>query len=193
MTACRDARVAAEIGRYIGTIAREFPADAPADTAAVAHMIDTNVRELLDASSAAHVLDTIAAVPPDLPAAFIDGRMLAHEWIRSDDGLVKVDALDHHRDHFFPGAQSAAWDLAGAVVEMEIDSDGTAAMVAEYERASGDRRAASALPFYRTAYAAFRAGYAAVAASTLAGTRDGDRFRRACERYTRLLTAPSGP
>lgn len=30
---------------------------------------------------------------------------------------MKVDALDHHADHFFPGVQDAGWDLAAAVFE----------------------------------------------------------------------------
>jgi hypothetical protein len=63
--------------------------------------------------------------------------MLAHEWIRTTEGLAKVDALDHHRDHFFTGVQSPAWDLAGAIVEMLIDGEGCRAMLREYEREAG--------------------------------------------------------
>jgi hypothetical protein len=73
-------------------------------------------------------------------------------------------------------------------VEMQIDDMESAAMLAEYERVSGDRLAQKALPFYRIAYPAFRAGYAAVAAETLAGTEEADRFARARDRYVRTLT-----
>jgi hypothetical protein len=193
LTACRDRIDATEIGRYIGTIARAFPAGDPADTSLLERMIDTNARELLDAASADRIRDMWVDVPHDLPAAFLDARMLAHEWIRSAAGLVKVDALDHHHDHFFPGVQSPAWDLAGAIVELQTDAPASAAMLTEYERISGDRRGRRALPFYKIAYAAFRAGYAAVAARTLAGTDDGERFARARERYLGAITAPSVP
>jgi len=193
LTACRDEMDATEVGRYIGTIARAFPASAPADTSTLEHMIDTNVRHLIDVSSADRIRRVCRNVPRDLPAGFIDGRMLAHEWIRTGGGLVKVDALDHHRDHFFPGPQSAAWDLAGAAVEMRLHDKDSAAMLAEYERASGDRRARHALPFYTLAYTAFRAGYTAVAAETLAGTDEGERFVRARAHYVSALTAPSAP
>jgi hypothetical protein len=190
---CRDQTDAREIGRYVGTIARAFPANAPADTSALEHLIDTNVRELLDPSSADRVRAASATAPRDLSAAFIDGRMLAHEWIRTGAGLAKVDALDHHRDHFYPGIQSAAWDLAGSIVEMQMDRKQSAAMLTEYERVSGDRRARQVLPFYKVAYAAFRAGYAAVAAAAVADTGEARRFARAREYYVRSLTAPSVP
>jgi hypothetical protein len=49
LTACRDRIDAREVVRYIGTVARAFPAGAPADTSMLEHMIDTNVRELLEA------------------------------------------------------------------------------------------------------------------------------------------------
>jgi hypothetical protein len=193
LTACRDPLDAAIVGRYIGVVAREFPAHAAADTSLLAHMVDTNVSELLDASSADRVRAACRHPPRDLPAAFIDARMLAHEWIRTGSGLAKVDALDHHADHFFPGPQNAAWDLAGAIVELQMDDEGSAAMLAEYERMSGDRLAPRAVPFYRIAYAAFRAGYAAVAAETLAATDEAARFARAREGYLRALKAPSAP
>lgn len=193
LTACRAPSDAMEIGRYIGTIARAFRAAAPADTAMLEHMIDTNVRELLDVPSADLLRGVGTTLPRELPAAFIDGRMLAHEWIQSGERLVKVDALDHHRDHFFPGVQSPAWDLAGAIVELRMDDTHSQAMLDEYERASGDRRTRHALPFYKLAYTAFRAGYAAVAASTLAGTDEGERFARARAHYIGALTAPNAP
>jgi hypothetical protein len=193
LTACRDPIDAGWIGRYIGAVAREFSVDVPADTSILAHMIETNVGELLGAPLPERFRGLLRDVPADLPAALLDGRMLAHEWIRTAEGLAKVDALDHHRDHFFPGPQSPAWDLAGAIVELQVDDRASAALLGEYERVSGDRVAAQALPFYKVAYGAFRAGYAAVAAETLAGTDEAARFAHARARYVRALTAPSAP
>ena len=48
-------------------------------------------------------------------------------------------------------------------------------------------RAWARLPAYLVAYLAFRTGYTKLAAETLAGSADGDRYRRLAERYGGLL------
>jgi hypothetical protein len=65
----------------------------------------------------------------------LDGRMLPHEWLITEAGYKKTDALDHHDDHFFPGAQDIAWDLAGAAVEFRMSPD---ALVDRYLREQRD-------------------------------------------------------
>ena len=165
------------IGRYIGRVAAAFPAAERVDRDALRAMVHRNLESL---SARLPALD----LPDDLPACAIDGRMLAHEWIRSNGALVKVDALDHHRDHFFPGVQSPAWDLAGAEIELSMDAGQVEAMLNAFERASGERRAREVLPFYRLAYAAFRYGYASLAADTLAGGQEAARFSAAATRYS---------
>lgn len=169
-----DARV---IGRYIGRLAGTFATNTPAPLDSLAHMVETNVSELLGAP---------VRLPSPVvgPSIDIDARMLQHEWIRTTRGLVKVDNLDHHRDHFFPGSNDPAWDLAGAVVELQAPRD---ALIREYERISGDKDVRNRLPFHLVAYTAFRAGYATVAAQTLRGTPDGHRFARLRQRYIRAL------
>lgn len=106
----------------------------------------------------------------------IDGRMLPHEWIETERGYLKADALDHHDGHFLPGCQPIAWDVAGAAVEFGLD----AAAAARLAQACG---AARDLPFYIAAYSAFRAGYATLAAAALAGTPEAERFTALASRY----------
>jgi hypothetical protein len=116
--------------------------------------------------------------------------MLAHEWIRTADGWRKVDALDHGDDHFFPGhPQDPAWDLAGAIVELSLAPTAAAALVERYRRLSGDAAIAARLPAFRVAYLAFRAGYASIAADTLAGSDDGARFAHERDRRVAELRA----
>ncbi len=55
--------------------------------------------------------------------------MLPHEWLLTATGYMKTDALDHHDDHFLPGCQNIAWDVACASVEFELD-DSTSAELA---------------------------------------------------------------
>ena len=51
-----------------------------------------------------------------------DGRMLPHKWLRTKSGeLLKVDNASHGDDHFFPGPTDIAWDLAGAIVEWDME------------------------------------------------------------------------
>lgn len=117
----------------------------------------------------------------DAKSVAIDGRMLPHEWLRTETGFVKTDALDHHDDHFFPGPQNIAWDVAGACVEWDLDTHATEYLAAR----CGDAGLAARLPFYRIAYSAFRAGYAALASQALAGTPDAARFEALARRYRR--------
>ena len=82
------------------TSAREFQTGDAADVASLAALIEEN---------------TGRAWPGRLPegrAVALDGRMLPHEWLETPAGYVKTDALDHHDDHFFPGPQDIAWDVA---------------------------------------------------------------------------------
>jgi hypothetical protein len=167
---------AASIGTYIGAVSTLFPPEAVVNVESLQAMIEHNVGALTGPLA----LD----IPRDVPAVAIDGRMLTHEWIRTRHGLHKVDALDHHRDHFFPGLQSPAWDLAAASIEFEMPGPQQQAMIAAFEEVSGDGRARRLLPFYSLAYAAFRVGYATLAADTLDGNADGARFARDAERYS---------
>ena len=203
LAACGNVGDAVAVGTYIGTVAHAFAGQEPADAASLAHVIETNVRELVGDAAVARVRPLVNEPPRDLPSAYIDGRMLAHEWIRADasnrrhasdagrprggHGLMKVDALDHARDHFYPGPQSPAWDLAAASLELGMDGAEELAMLDAFERAGRDRRARGALAFYKVAYAAFRGGYASMAADSLAGTSDGQRFAGVRDGWRRYL------
>jgi hypothetical protein len=113
----------------------------------------------------------------------IDGRMQAHEWVRAGDGLVKLDAVDHHDDHFLPGDQDIAWDVAGAAVELGLDDDGRRALVEGVATLTHDRSLALRLPFHALAYLSFRLGYATLARQTLRQGEDARRFAHEAERY----------
>jgi hypothetical protein len=95
--------------------------------------------------------------------------------------------VDHHRDHFWPGSRDIAWDLAGATVELGLGEDARAALVAAYAAQALDATIGRRLPFHLVAYAAYRMGYAALAAETLGATADGLRFARMRDGYARTL------
>jgi hypothetical protein len=128
-----------------------------------------------------------AASAPEIEEAdvvAIDGRMLPCEWLCTSSGWRKADALDHHDDHFFPGCQDIAWDIAGAAIEFGFE---TGVLASRYLALRPDAGLLRRLPFYRTAYLAYRIGYCAMAEESLVDSQDGLRFRRLRRSYTAAL------
>jgi hypothetical protein len=178
------------VAAYAAFVRRAFVTAEPECVDAVHEMAATNAAEALDDNAVA-AIDRLARAARrfDQPRVAVDGRMLKHEWIVSDGGLVKVDALDHHADDFWPGCRDIAWDIAGAVVELDLNAPAAEYLVARYRHDSGDASIGCRLPFFEAAYLAYRAGYAMLAAGTLGDSPDAVAFSRLGERYRRLLAA----
>src|SRR5581483_10714874 len=123
----------------------------------------------------------------------VDGRMMPWEWIAAPAGLFKTDAIDHHADDFLPGPRDIAWDLAGAIEECGLDAAAAAYAVTRYRDRTADASIELRLPFYRTAYLAYRIGYATLAVESLGETADGRRFKALERRYRRSLEARGRP
>jgi hypothetical protein len=118
--------------------------------------------------------------------ATTDSRLAPHEWLRMEDGSVrKTDAIAHGDDHFFPGPTDIAWDLAGAIVEWEMDRDARDHFLTAYRRASGDD-ARKRIDAWLVAYAAIRGAFDLFALQTCSPA-EGRRFSREVERYRTIL------
>jgi hypothetical protein len=117
-----------------------------------------------------------------------DGRLQPHEWLLTQYGILKVDGASHGDDHFFPGPADIAWDLAGAIVEWDLGSDGADYLVRQYVKLSGDHPQ-HRLPAWLQAYTAFRIGYCKMAAESLAGTDEEERLLREYRRYRARASA----
>jgi hypothetical protein len=113
-----------------------------------------------------------------------DNRMHAWEWLVTRDGrIVKTDAVDHHAGNDLVGTQDAAWDLAGAIVELGFTGDEEARFLEAAAR-RGVRPTPSQLSFYKVTYHAFQIGWHRLAAEALAGNpEEAGRMRRAAEGY----------
>ncbi len=133
---------------YLAFVGREFAATTTSARDKLSDMIQVNTREALGdaASSTVTRFMRTRAVFDDRPVA-LDGRMLPHEWLRSGETLIKTDATDHHDDHFFPGAQDIAWDVAATAVEFRLDDRAERYLLERYIAASGDRHIAERVPF----------------------------------------------
>jgi hypothetical protein len=111
--------------------------------------------------------------------------MAAHEWLRLPSGrLLKADAVDHHQSHDLIGCQDVAWDLAGALLELDLPPPETEQM----RSALGID--AALLDFMTVGYAAFRVGAHRMSAATLTHwPAEQARNLQAAERIEQRLAA----
>ncbi|MBX3221470.1 MAG: hypothetical protein KF795_13190 [Labilithrix sp.] len=120
--------------------------------------------------------------------ATTDSRLAPHEWLRMADGSVrKTDAIAHGDDPLFPGPTDIAWDLAGAIVEWEMDASARERLLAAYRRASGDD-AARRIDAWLVAYAAVRGAFNLFALETC-GAAEARRLGRQVERYRAVVAS----
>jgi hypothetical protein len=180
-----DDRPVEELGRYIGARAQMFPA--PEGGGATIEELLTMCRRNISlalGSDAAHALegldvDTLPARPRRVR---IDNKLDRVEWLRAPDGrLIKTDALDHHQAHDLVGCQPIEWDIAGAIIEFDLNADQAERLITAVEQAVDK----PLLAFFRIAYASFRLGQARLAADmTDSGTQ---RPEHNPDRYARSL------
>jgi hypothetical protein len=160
------------IGRYLGTRARLFPADA--ESGASIDELLTMCRRNVGLAFGDEVARRLDQWNPDALSARVlrirtDNKLDRCEWLRLADGrLLKTDAVDHHQAHDLVGCQDVAWDVAGAITEFELGENEVTLLLAAAHCAVD----AELLAFYRVAYASFRLGQA-----TLCGTEEG-RYRQ---------------
>jgi len=160
---------------YIAFRGRAFATGAPCSTDALADMIRVNAN-----------IDPPPA-PAGAEAVITDGRMMPHEWIAASAGYLKTDALDHGDNHFLPGPTDICWDLAGAMIEWQLDESGRARLLEQYVRESADRDAPERLQFYLIAYAAFRMGYTRLAITALPPSAERERMEALYDRYVEQI------
>ncbi len=149
--------IVGHLGRYLAFRAAAFPA--PADAGApLPALVDMARHNLLEAgTNAAAELDNydLDRLSRGWRPVRIDGRLHAWEWIVDPHGrLLKLDSLDHHAAHDLIGCQDIAWDLAGAIVEFDLD----AGEQAEVLHAFGHPVDPEALSLARLLYLGFQVG-----------------------------------
>ena len=184
------------IAEHVAFLVREFPASRSPSVEELEEMTTANLHLGVGDVDSPDLVQFRSALR-DAPCAAIDGRMLPCEWIDDGGRYWKVDALDHHADHFYPGVQDAGWDLAAAAFEFSLQPAAVDRLITAYVAASGDRDVRARLAFYAIAYPAFRLGYATLARDSVKGTADAVRFERLIARCLRrlreLVTLPSAP
>ncbi len=123
-------------------------------------MLICNTREAFgeEAAKCAQLLSEQAKTD-ELAPSYGDGHLAPHEWIRTPDNRVlKIDCCGHNWDHTMVGRQSWLWDLAGALVEWDLNKESATPLLEEIVSESSLAFAPDELRFYCSAYAAFRLG-----------------------------------
>jgi hypothetical protein len=170
---------------YLAFVKREFATGIPDAVDELRNMIEANTSATGVIVDVTQDSDALERAPGE--RVRLDGRMLAHEWIDTTVGFLKIDALDHHDDDFFPGCRDIAWDVAGACVEWNLDRSATELLGGRYRRRSGDACIMQRLPFYEAAYAAYRLGYVQMAKAAVADRAEAVRFARLENHYANRL------
>lgn len=167
------------IAEYCAFRARAFRI-ADADGTALQDMVEVNVREALGVE-----LGGCVSLPVECPV-IADARMQPYEWCVTREGAYfKLDGHGDGSGHLLPGPCDVCWDLAGAIVEWQMNDAQAEALVRSFERRA-EQRVASRVSNYRLAYCAYRCGAMSLAA--LSATEDeAPRIARAYEGYRRAL------
>jgi hypothetical protein len=182
-----DAAFLGPAAAYLGHLARHLRTGAEARPEALLEMVRVNVEEGLGEPFPVADVERHLRGFGAVPEVAVDGRVLPQEWLATAKGWLKLDATDHHADHFFPGLTDIAWDVAGLGAELGLDRatlDGFAGVVAD---AAADPGLPARLPFHATAYLAARLGFSAFNADMLGETAEAKRMRGLAERYRRQL------
>lgn len=184
-----DARLLRTAAEYLAHLRRHSVEESCVAFESLSEMIEVNVAEGLGPLWRDRLGDIERFRPTlsDAPAIGVDGRMMPHEWLATKRGIVKVDATDHGDDHFFPGPQDVAWDVAGFAMEFDLSAQRAADFADQVASLSGDLCLRARLPFYRVAYLACRLGYTTLAVQTLGQSEDAARMAKLAQRYARQL------
>lgn len=168
------------LARYCAFRAAEFRvSDAPASQ--LPAMVGFNLSQEFGVDLASDMENLITPEP-----ILTDGRMHPHEWILGcDSRFVKTDACTHGDDHFFPGPCDIAWDLAGVIVEWNLDDHAADLFLSEFRKVSGLNRAGVIRNFI-LAYTIFQVAYWGLAISTVTGSVEEPRVLNTYQHYRSL-------
>ena len=186
----------AHIGNYIaecrGTpMTRE---EAQISRQRLIEMLICNTREALgDQAAESAQFYTEKMQTDELAPTYGDGHLAPHEWIcahanggrdnRTDDNRVlKTDCWGHSWDHTVIGRQSWLWDVAGAIVEWDLDAKSAAPLLSAVSTFRVGAFSSAELRFYFAAYAAFRLGMLAMSTPDAAHQGAVKFYRQALRR-----------
>lgn len=94
-------------------------------------------RFVIDTLRRPRLSDALRRQPSPFPT-FIDGNMRRSEWVRGEAGLIKTDYEHHGMGKAGLNVTDPAFDLADAMLDLELGPDEAASLIRRYREASGD-------------------------------------------------------
>jgi hypothetical protein len=179
--------ILARLPSYLRFRAETFPATRPGATLhGLAAMARQNIGESIGPAGASLLRSwtpsRLDRLQPLVRAVHTDGRLHPWEWLITREQLVKTDALDHSSAHDLIGCQDIAWDVAGAIVEYDLN---LAEQEALMNAVLGGRKGAEELTrFLIPCYLGFQAGWWSFSTDRLGHARQDfyrDRLLRMTE------------
>ena len=95
-------------------------------------------RFIVDTLRRPRLSDLLRRQPSPLPT-FIDGDMRRSEWVAGKDGLFKTDYEHHGMGKAGLNVTDPAFDLADAMLDLELDGEEAGMLIRRYREASGDQ------------------------------------------------------
>jgi len=181
--------LASAVLRYLPWRARAMQTGNRAGTDDLLDLLATNAREHFGDRHDQALLrvERLARESAPQPAVVIDGHLSPWEWLRTPTGIVKVDTAEHGDDHFQPGPQDIAWDVAAVLGEFAWSANERTSLVERLAVELKDPSLSLRLRWMAPCYLAARLGYSAFAAESLGDTADGRGFGRHTRRYAHQL------
>lgn len=175
--------------KYFAFVKNKFPARLSVPYEKMEEMIHNNIEEGLGGSYLEKISKRINCSKDwyESDIVGVDGKVMPYEWIIGREKIWKVDQLEHHCDQFFPGCQNILWDIAAFSIEFNLDLEIENKFFDHFIAISKEKRIHERMPFYKTAYLAFKLGYVTIAAESLSGTEDCEQFMKEKERYKKKL------
>lgn len=175
--------------KYLAFLKNTFPVGDVVSPDAMREMVKINISEsigdaFLDKLNVFHQYTN--DIYPENGTA-VDGRMQLHKFLQYDNRIIKIDNTDHHQDQFFPGCQDIAWDIAGGIIEWDLNHDNENRFINVYIKESGDISVRKRVYPNKIAYCALRVGMSKLFAESLKGTYDGILFKKKFDYYKSYL------
>ncbi len=173
-----DAPTVGRLADYLAFRARRLPAErVGASLGELLEMSRTNVAEGLGPDAANRLLGRwraadVERLGAEVRPVHVDARLHRRNWRRGPSGSAKLDALDGSEAHDLVGPQDVAWDVAGAVIELELGPSEVERLQRLVEEQTPLNR--ELVDLLTPCYLAFQLGLA-----TFAGSPDRERYRAA--------------
>lgn len=178
------------VSSYLTFLGQKFPAPSGITAGETEEMIYVNLKKGLGdewAEKFSRIKSRFRTFLNNGSGAALDGRMLPWEWLKTKEGFIKTDSLHHHKDHFFPGCQDIAWDIAGFCTEFSLKTDAKDYFLNMYSKLSRDTEISVRLPFYFLFYNAFRLGFAHFSAEMSSEGKEREKFLILKKKYSENL------